>query len=187
MAETKTVPSYLLCLCERSPLHTNLAFLFTYPTWKFNHTSIVFFLTYVFFCTLQQQQLSPGHRRTPQLTLVSVRMQVVVLCLHRPHALEVFRKEKWLPTVAKWTSNHDGTVSKSDSHYAAKCSVVLTGLEQSLKKLEVASLRFVDFNSHIVDLHRVTQAKYAKLESPEDIIYLLSQILQWVSCFEVVL
>lgn len=48
----------------------------------------------------------------------------------------------WLPALAKGTSESDGTASKPDLGHTAKCSAVLTALEQSLETSEIAGLGF---------------------------------------------
>lgn len=145
-------------------------------------------LTFIFFginfssCTLQQRQLVPSHRRDSAAAVglpdgtggTSVPAQT-------PGSGRVQEKKGRgirLPAVAERTSKRDGTASKPDSCHAAKCSAALTALEQSLEKLEVAGLGFVFLISSQSSSTELFKRSMAKLESPEDIIYLFLQILQ---------
>lgn len=95
---------------------------------------------------VEQPQLGPGHCRhfTAAFGLPKGAGGTFSACPD-PMLGKASRKKGrgiWLLAVAEGTCEHNGTASKPDLGHAAKCSAVLTALEQSLEIAEVAGLGF---------------------------------------------
>lgn len=203
IGETETASSHLLCLFGRSPLHTNCAFVFIYPTQMF--TLFSFFSWFALLHPAEQSQLGPGHCRHGYLQAPQGYRWHFSACPDPMLGTASGKKGRgiWLPTVAEGTSEHDGIASKLDQGHAAKCSAVLTALEQSIEISEVAGLGFVwgflfvclhflfvfSFNFFTAELYQVTQAKCGKAWKPQRhyLFIFTNPAVSQFNCFQVVL
>lgn len=197
MAETETVPSYVLCLFERSPLRTNFAFLLIYPTYKF--TPFFFFLVLISpLVPCSSDSCAQATAGTPRLPLGFPRVQVALLCLHRPHAQEGFKKEKERHLAPRrcWANDGSTVGQPAKQTHAMLPSVVQRWQLWSnplrnwrLLAWDLLLVCFFFFNSLTAELYQVIQAKYGKAWKPwrHYLFIFTNPAISQFSCFEFVL